>query len=76
VLTDEGRLALTAWNFPARARLVGVLLDEVQEVGIASPEVVPMGPNFFRFADDIELESLLAGQGFVDIGIPDRRVHA
>jgi SAM-dependent methyltransferase len=40
VLTDEGRLALTAWNFPARARLVGVLLDAAQEVGIASPEVV------------------------------------
>ena len=69
VLTDEGRLALTTWNFPARARLVGVLLDAVQEVGIASPEAVPAGPNFFRFADDIELESLLTDQGFVDIGI-------
>ena len=69
VLTDEGRLALTAWNFPARARLVGVLLDAAQEVGIASPEVVPAGPNFFRFADDIELESLLTDKGFVDIGI-------
>ena len=30
---------------------------------------MPAGPNFFRFADDIELESLLADQGFVDIGI-------
>lgn len=69
VLTDEGRLALTVWNFPTRARLVGVLLDAVQEVGIASPEEVPAGPSFFRFADDIELESLLTGQSFVDIGI-------
>jgi hypothetical protein len=69
VLTDEGRLALTAWDFPARARLVGVLLDAVQEVGIASPGVVPAGPNFFRFADDMELESLLTDQGFVHVGI-------
>lgn len=69
VLTDEGRLALTAWNVPTRARLVGVLLDAVQEVGITSPEVVPAGPNFFRFADDHELESLLTDQGFVHIAI-------
>ena len=33
-MTGEGRLALTGWNLPARARLVGVLLDAVQEVGI------------------------------------------
>ena len=31
---------------------------------------MPAGPNFFRFADDIELESLLADQGFVQASSP------
>lgn len=61
-MTAGGRLALTSWNDPARARLVGVLLEAVHEVGIAPPETVP---NVFRFADDTELESLLKDQNFV-----------
>jgi ubiquinone/menaquinone biosynthesis C-methylase UbiE len=69
VLTANGWLALTTWNDPARARLVGVLLEAVREVGVAAPETVPAGPNFFRFADDEEFESLLEAQDFVDIGI-------
>lgn len=69
VLTAGGRLALTAWNHPARARLVGVLLEAVHEVGIAPPATVPAGPNFFRFAEDTELKSLLKNQDFGDIDI-------
>ncbi|HTH87316.1 class I SAM-dependent methyltransferase [Mycobacterium sp.] len=69
VLTPGGRVALTAWNHPAHARLVGVLLEAVHEVGVTVPETVPAGPNFFRFADDAELESLLEDQDFIDIGI-------
>ena len=69
VLTTNGRLALTTWNLPARARLIGVLLEAVQEVGVAVPDTVPAGPNFFRFADDIEFESILRDQDLVDVGI-------
>src|SRR5262245_58615605 len=69
VLTPGGRVALTAWNQPVHARLVGVLLEAVQEVGVTTPETVPAGPNFFRFADDAEFESLLKDQGFSDIGV-------
>ena len=69
VLTADGRLGLTTWNDPGSARLVGVLLEAVHGVGIAPPETVPAGPNFFRFADDAELESLLKDQGLVEIGI-------
>ena len=69
VLIPGGRLALTAWNHPAHARIVGVLLEAVREVGIAPPETVPAGPDFFRFADDAQFESLLKDQGFVDIGV-------
>lgn len=69
VLTGGGRLALTAWNDPAHARLVGVLLEAVTELSVAAPETVPAGPNFFRFADDAEFESLLQDRGFTDVGI-------
>jgi ubiquinone/menaquinone biosynthesis C-methylase UbiE len=69
VLTAGGRVALTTWNLPARARLVGVLLEAVHEIGIAPPDTVPAGPNFFRFADDAELDSLLKDQDFVEIDI-------
>jgi ubiquinone/menaquinone biosynthesis C-methylase UbiE len=69
VLTTGGRLALTAWNHPAHARLVGVLLEAVHEVGFAAPERLPTGPNFFQFADDAQFSSLLKEQGFIEIGV-------
>ena len=62
-------MALTTWNLPQYARLVGVLLDAVNDVSITLPDEVPAGPSFFRFADDTEFESLLKNQGFVGIGI-------
>jgi SAM-dependent methyltransferase len=67
VMTSGGRLALTCWNDPARARLVGILLEAAQEVGVAPPPTVPAGPNFFRFAVDAELESLLKDFVGVDV---------
>jgi SAM-dependent methyltransferase len=69
VLGPGGRLALTAWDLPARARLVGVLLDAVREVGVAPSPTVPAGPDFFRFADDSEFAALLEDQGFADVGV-------
>jgi SAM-dependent methyltransferase len=67
VLVPDGRLALTAWDLPARARLVGVLLDAVREVGVAPPQSVPAGPDFFRFADDAEFAALL--KAFTDVEV-------
>ncbi len=69
VLAPDGRLALTVWDFPQRARLVGVLAEAVREVGATSPEAVPAGPDFFRFADDAEFHRLLADQGFLDVEV-------
>lgn len=69
VLTHAGRLALTTWDLPSRARLVGLLLEAVREVGTSPPETVPAGPDFFRFADDTEFHALLAGQGFIDVEV-------
>lgn len=69
VLTRDGRLALTAWDRPDRARLVGVLLEAVRDVGPIPPQTLPAGPDFFRFADDAEFMALLTGQGFVDVEV-------
>jgi len=66
VLRDGGRLALTAWDLPGRARFLGVFLDAVAEAGARPPEDIPTGPDFFRFSVDGELDTLLREQGLED----------
>jgi SAM-dependent methyltransferase len=63
VLRPRGRLALTAWDVPERARFLGVFLDAVAEAGATAPEDVPIGPNFFRFSVDEELDALMRDHG-------------
>jgi ubiquinone/menaquinone biosynthesis C-methylase UbiE len=63
VLAPGGKLALTAWDRPDRARFLGVFLDAVAEAGATPPEDVPVGPDFFRFSVDAEFETLLREQG-------------
>jgi SAM-dependent methyltransferase len=63
VLRPGGRCALTAWDLPHRARLLGVFLDAVAEAGATPPDDVPVGPDFFRFSHDAELTALLRGRG-------------
>ena len=63
VLAPGGRLALTVWDAPDRARFLGVLLDAFAEAGATPPEGVPAGPDFFRFANDEEFDALLCDQG-------------
>ncbi len=69
VLVPGGWLALTTWDLPARARLVGVLVDAVREVGVAPSPTVPAGPDFFRFAEDAEFAALLKDQTFTDVEV-------
>src|SRR3954453_2093509 len=69
VLDAGGRVALTVWDFPDRARFHGVLLDAVAEAGADSPQDMPVGPPLFRFADEQELTSLLREQGLEDIDV-------
>jgi ubiquinone/menaquinone biosynthesis C-methylase UbiE len=66
VLASGGRLALTAWDLPGHARLLGVFIDAVADVGATPPEDVPVGPDFFRFSADQEFDSLLRDQGLED----------
>lgn len=69
VLAPGGRLALTVWDVPERARFLGVLLDAVAEVGATPPPELPAGPPFFRFSDDVEFTALLEGAALADIRV-------
>jgi SAM-dependent methyltransferase len=63
VLRPGGRLALTTWDRPERARLLGLFLDAVAETGVSGPADLPTGPDLFRFADEAEFEQLLRASG-------------
>ena len=66
VLRPGGRLALTAWDLPERARFLGVFLDAVAEAGATPPEDLPTGPDFFRFSADEEFDALMREHGLQD----------
>lgn len=69
VLAPGGGVALTVWDLPAQARLLGVVLDALAEAGATPPPDLPVGPPFFRFSDDEEFAGLLRGQGFEDVAV-------
>jgi SAM-dependent methyltransferase len=69
VLRPGGRVALTVWDVPERARFLGVLVDAVAAAGASPPSDIPIGPPIFRFADDEEFATLLRGQGLGDIHV-------
>jgi ubiquinone/menaquinone biosynthesis C-methylase UbiE len=64
VLASAGRVALSTWDLPERARLIGVLVDAVERAGIEPIANIPVGSPFFRFADDQEFARLLGDAGF------------
>lgn len=68
-LAPSGRVGVTVWDAPSRARLLGVLFDAVAEAGAEPPTDVPAGPNFFRFSDEGELAGLLAGAGLTEVEV-------
>lgn len=69
VLAPRGRIALTVWDTPERARLFGVFLDAVAEAGVEPPEEIPVGPPFFRFSDEQEFTRLLHDRGLETIKV-------
>jgi SAM-dependent methyltransferase len=69
VLTPGGALALTVWDLPERARLQGVILETVHEVGAELSPDVPTGPPLFRFAGESEMSGLLRTAGLDEIEV-------
>lgn len=69
VLAPDGRLALTVWDVPERARFLGALVEAVAAAGARTPQDIPVGPPIFRFSDDQEFARLLHDQRFEDIQV-------
>jgi SAM-dependent methyltransferase len=69
VLAPGGRLALTAWDLPDKARFLGVFLDAVAEAGATPPKDIPKGPDFFRFSADEEFAALVRGAGLEEVAV-------
>jgi SAM-dependent methyltransferase len=69
VLRPGGKVALSVWDVPDRARFIGVLVDAIAAAGAAPPPGIPVGPPIFRFADDGELAGLLHGRALEDVEV-------
>jgi SAM-dependent methyltransferase len=69
VLAPGGAVALSTWDGPQRARLIGVLLDAAGEAGAVPLPHLPAGPPFFRYADDAEFTRLLHGAGLRNVEV-------
>jgi ubiquinone/menaquinone biosynthesis C-methylase UbiE len=69
VLAPGGRLALTVWDVPERARFLGVLLDSAAAAGASAPKEIPVGPPIFRFSDEQEFARLLGSHGLEAIQV-------
>jgi len=69
VLLPGGSVALSTWDSPARARILGVLLDAAAEVGAEPLAHLPPGPPFFRFADESEFDRLLRTAGLREVDV-------
>jgi ubiquinone/menaquinone biosynthesis C-methylase UbiE len=69
LLAPGGMLALSTWDAPSRMRLIGVLLDAIEQAGATPSAAIPPGPSFFRFADEAEFSRLLAGAGLDEVRV-------
>jgi SAM-dependent methyltransferase len=69
VLKTPGRIALSTWDVPDRARLFWVVLAAIEDAEATAPMDIPMGPSIFRFSSEPEFNSLLEGAGFGDIEV-------
>jgi SAM-dependent methyltransferase len=69
VLAPGGRVGLTVWDAPERARFFGVLLEAVAAAGASPPEDIPVGPPIFRFSEDQEFARLLEEAQLEDVEV-------
>lgn len=69
VLAPGGRLAVSTWDVPERAAVLGVVVAAVAEAGAVPPRHLPPGPPFFTYSDDAALGGLLRDAGLVEVEI-------
>jgi ubiquinone/menaquinone biosynthesis C-methylase UbiE len=69
VLAPGGRVVLTVWDEPERVPLLGAMASALETCGIEPPDDIPIGPAFFRFSSDDELQALLEGVGCQDVTV-------
>jgi ubiquinone/menaquinone biosynthesis C-methylase UbiE len=69
VLAPGGRVALTVWDLPERARFLGVLVEALATARASPPDDIPVGPPIFRFSDEQEFAHLLGSQRLEDIQV-------
>jgi SAM-dependent methyltransferase len=69
VLAPDGRLALTVWDVPERARFIGALVEAVATAGAGPPQDLPVGPPIFRYSNDQEFAVLLRGRQLEDVQV-------
>ncbi len=69
VLAPGGTVALSTWDVPERTRLLGVFLEAAHQAGAEPLADIPVGPPFFRFADEPEFTGLLQGAGLSDVEV-------
>lgn len=67
VLEGGGAVAFSVWDRPARNRMNGVVSDAIADVKAEWPPELAGGPDSYRFSDDPEFESLLAGAGLGEV---------
>jgi SAM-dependent methyltransferase len=69
VLRPGKRLALSVWDVPEQARILGIFADAVREAGAVQPDSLPPGPPFFRFSADGEFTALLRSAGLAEVRV-------
>lgn len=67
VLAPGGRLALTAWDLPERARFLGSSSTRSRRPVQPRLRMSPKGPDFFRFSREDEFAGLLRGAGLENV---------
>jgi SAM-dependent methyltransferase len=67
VLAPRGRVAVAVWDRAERTSLFGELTAAVADTGIDVHATLPPGPDPYRYAEDAEMRSLLAGAGLLDV---------
>jgi SAM-dependent methyltransferase len=69
VLAPGGRLAVSTWDAPERAAVLGLIVAAVAEVGAVPPEHVPPGPPFFAHSSGDALAALLRAAGLREVRV-------